>query len=282
MLIGGLGMLGFSLTLPMTRIAVAELDPLVVGLGRVLVSALLAALVLRLRGNRFPDLRHLPSLLVVAVGVVVGYPVLTSLAMRHVPSAHGAVVTGLIPLSTASFAVLRAGERPSRGFWLAAAAGSAAVALFALKEGGWNFRGADALLLLAVVTSGLGYAEGGRLAREIGGLQVVGWAMVMAAVLVAVPAVWAAAAHGLHASPRAWAAFGYTGTVSLFFAFWAWYHGLALGGIARVGQLQLPQVFITLGWSALLLGERITPLTLLTSVFVVATVAVGRRTAVAR
>ncbi len=281
LLMGALGILGFSLTLPMTRIAVAEFDPVIVGMGRALISATLAAFMLWHRKSPLPGWRNVPSLLTVVAGVIIGYP-LTSLAMQRVPSAHGAIVAGLIPLATALFALLRAHERPSRGFWIAAVAGSAAVVLFALAQGGWALHRADILLLVAVVLCGLGYAEGGRLAREIGGLELVGWALLLAVPIVAFPVARVIAVHGLHASARAWAALAYTGVVSMFLAFWAWYHGLALGGIARVGQIQLLQVFLTLGWAAFLLGEKITVWTALTAIFVVGTVAIGRRTAIVR
>lgn len=282
LLLGGLGMTGFSLTLPMTRLAVAELDPVLVGLGRALVAAVLAALVVWWRRDPFPDRRHLPGLLIVALGVVIGFPLFSSLAMQRVPAAHGAVVVGLVPLATALFAVRRAGERPSRAYWVAAVAGSLAVVVFALAESAWNFRAADGLLLIAVGLCGLGYAEGGRLARELGGGRVISWALLLAAPIVVVPVGRVALIHGLHASPRAWAAFGYTGVVSMFLAFWAWYRGLALGGVARVSQVQLLQAFLTLAWAALLLGEPITGLTVVTAGFVVGTVALGRRAAILR
>ena len=282
LLIGGLGILGFSLTLPMTRIAVAEFDPVIAGMGRALISATLAGFMLWRQKAPFPGWHRVPSLLAVTLGVIIGYPFLTSIAMRTVPSAHGAVVAGLIPLATALFSFLRAHERPSRGFWLATGAGSAAVVLFALSEGGWALHGADILLLVAVALCGVGYAEGGQLAREIGGLQVVGWALLFAVPIVAIPVARVIVVHGLHASAKAWAAFGYTGIISLFVAFWAWYHGLALGGVSRVGQIQLLQVFLTLGWAALLLGEKLSLGTVLTAIFVVGTVAVGRKMVVVR
>jgi len=276
--LGALGVLGFSLTLPMTRIAVAELDPVFVGLGRALIAAALAAILLRWQGCPPPARRHLPSLLIVSLGVIVGFPLFSSLAVQHVPSAHAAVVVGLLPLATALFAVLRAHEKPSLAFWISAGIGSSAVVLFALAASGWAFRADDGLLLVAVLLCGLGYAEGGKLARELGGARVIAWALVLAAPLLAAPVTYVAFHHGLHASPRAWAAFGYTGIVSMFLGFIAWYQGLAIGGVARVSQVQLLQTFMTLVWSWLLLGEHLTLLTLGTAVVVVATVVLGRRT----
>jgi drug/metabolite transporter (DMT)-like permease len=215
----------------------------------------------------------------VAAGVIVGFPLLTSFALRHVPAAHGAIVVGLIPLSTAVFGTWLAHERPSAGFWLAALVGSASVLVFALSESGWVLRSADGLLVVAAIVCGLGYAEGGRLSRELGGLATISWSLILASPAIAVAVVWSGIASGLHASPLAWAAFGYTGVVSMFLGFWAWYHGLALGGIARVGQVQLLQVFFTLGWAHVLLHENVSARALATSVVVVASVAVSRRSA---
>jgi len=274
-------MLGFSLTLPMTRVAVQELSPVVVGLGRSLIAGSLGALLLWRRRTPPPALRHLPGLLTVAVGVIAGFPLLTSFALRHVPASHGAIVVGLLPLATALFGALLAHERPSARFWLAAFAGSAAVTVFALSESGWSLRPADGLLVLASVLCGLGYAEGGRLSRELGGLATISWALVIASPAIAAAVAWSAFSTGLHASAPAWAAFAYTGVVSMFLAFWAWYHGLALGGIARIGQIQLLQVFVTLAWARLLLGEEVTVRAVGAAAVVVASVLLGRRASVA-
>jgi drug/metabolite transporter (DMT)-like permease len=279
---GVIGMTCFSFTLPMTRLAVAELDPIVVGLGRALVAAVFGVIILIWKRDALPARRHWAGLLVVALGAIIGFPLLTSLALRGAPSAHAAVVTGLLPLSTALFAVLRAHERPSRGFWLAAITGSSLVVIFALAESGWKISSADSLLLLAVSVCGLGYAEGGRLARELGGWRVICWSLLIAAPLVAVPVALSVAHHSLHASPRSWFGFGYVSLISVFLGFIIWYQGLALGGVARVGQLQLLQPFLTFAWAAWLLGERIGLLTLVTAVGVIAVVALGRRAAVRR
>ena len=257
LLLGFLGIAGFSLTLPMTRVAVAEIDPIVVGLGRSLISVFLAAGLLAWRRDPFPGRRYVPGLLVIALGVIVGFPVFSALALRRVPAAHGAVVAGLLPLATALCATIRAHERPSRGFWLAAVAGSATVVGFMVVENGARLVRADVFLLLAVATCGVGYAEGGRLSRELGGWRVLSWALVLAAPFLTVPVGMSIAAHGLHASPAAWGALAYMGIVSMFLAFWAWYHALAIGGVARVSQVQLVQPFLSLAAARFLLGERV-------------------------
>ena len=279
---GFVGVACFSLTLPATRVAVADLDATVVGLGRALVAAVLAAVFLAATRSRLPAGAQVRSLGIVAAGVVVGFPFLSAWAMQRVPAAHGAVVLGLLPLATAVAGVLRAGERPSRAFWIASCAGSAAVVAFALVAGGGQAHAADLALAGAVVAAALGYAEGGRLAREIGAAQVICWALLLSAPFLAVPVGLAVRRHGLDASPAAWLGFAYVSVVSMFLGFFAWYRGLALGGIARVGQMQLLQPFLTIFASAALLGESVTATTLGFAVAVLACVAVGRKAAVAR
>ncbi|PYM55597.1 MAG: EamA family transporter [Candidatus Rokuibacteriota bacterium] len=279
---GSLGVVSFSLTLPATKVAVVDLGGTVVGLGRALVAAGLAALLLRVRRERWPSRAELPSLIVVAAGVVVGFPLLSAWAIRLVPASHGAVVTGLLPLATAVMAATRAGERPSWTFWLVSAAGLGAVLVFAATIGGGAPRAADSLLLGAVAAAGLGYAEGARLARTLGDWQVICWALLLSAPVVIWPVAWWVATHGLHARPGAWLGFAYVSVVSMFLGFFAWYRGLALGGIAKVGQLQLAQPVLTLAWSALLLGETLTTPTVVASIVILALVALGRRARVGR
>ncbi len=274
---GLIGVAAFSLTLPATRVAVAELDPTIVGLGRAIAAALLAGIVLAAGGQRFPGLAVLPRLGVVALGIIVGFPWLSAWAMQHVPAIHGAVVIGLLPLSTAVFAALWAGERPSALFWLATLTGSGAVVIYAAFSGGGTLHLADLALLGAVVSAGLGYAEGARLARTLGGLQVISWALVLAAPLLAVPVGFAVAAHGLHAGAAAWGGFAYVSVFSMYLGFFAWYRGLVRGGIARIGQLQLLQPFLTIVASAALLGEPLSAGALVAAAVVVGCVAIGRR-----
>jgi drug/metabolite transporter (DMT)-like permease len=212
---------------------------------------------------------------VVALGVVIGFPLLSAWALQKVPASHGAIVVGLLPLATAIAGVVRAGERPAPRFWLFSLGGTVLVVGYVLWAGGGRLQLADVLLLGAVVAA-LGYAEGGRLAREMGGWQVICWALLLAAPLVTGPVLWSCWQHGLQASPKAWAGFAYVSAVSMFLGFFAWYKGLALGGIARVGQVQLLQPFLTLTASAALLGERLSVGTLVVSVLVVGVVAAGR------
>ncbi len=278
---GLLGVLGFSLTLPATRLAVASFDPLIVGLGRSLVAACLAAPLLLVTGQARPTRSQLRGLALVVLGVIIGFPLLTAWAMRIVPASHGAVVLGLLPLATALAAALRAHERPSPTFWCASVAGSLAVVGFAVATGGGSFHPADFALLCSVVLAALGYAEGGRLARELGGWQVICWALLLAAPLLVVPVAYAVCQYGLAATPTAWAGFAYVSVISMFLAFFAWFHGLAVGGVARVSQLQLLQPFFTLSAAALFLGERVGTGAIACAGVVTLSILVGRRSRIA-
>ncbi|WP_306204440.1 DMT family transporter [Actinoplanes sp. RD1] len=276
----GLGVLGFSLSLPMTRLAVAALDPWFVAFGRSVGAAVLAALYLLVTRAARPAGAQWWRLAVVALGVVAGFPLFTSLALTTQTSSHGAVVIAALPALTAVFAVLRAGERPPPVFWAASLAGLLAVLVFLALGGG--VRGAlstaDGYLLAAVLLCALGYAEGGALARDLGGAGTICWALLLALPVTAPVAL--AAARGNAADPGAvpWAAFGYLTVISMFLAFVAWYAGLARGGVARAGQLQLAQPVLTLAWSALLLGEAVTPATLGAALAVLACVVLTQRT----
>lgn len=276
------GVAVFSLTLPFTRVAVAELNPVLVALGRAVVAAVAAALMLWWLRAPLPSRRQWQALAITALGVVIGFPVFSSLAMRDVPASHGAIVVGILPLATAVVAALRFGERPSRGFWLAALAGSAVVVAFALSQGGGALHLADLALFAAVVAAAIGYAEGGRLAQSMGGQQVICWALLLSMPLLLPATLWLGWEYGIEASPRAWLAFGYVSLFSMFIGFFFWYKGLALGGIARVGQTQLLQPFMTLVGAAVLVGEALDAAHFLFALVVIALVALGRRMPVAR
>jgi drug/metabolite transporter (DMT)-like permease len=285
MLLGLAGVALFSLTLPLTRLAVADLPPVFVALGRALVAALLAAAWLVWKRAPLPPRSALIPLALVALGCVIGFPWLTSIALQTLPASHGAVLVGILPLVTALCAALRGHERPSPGFWLMALLGSALVIGFALRQHGGSFAPADLLMLAAVVLGGIGYAEGGRLSRSMGGEQVISWALVLAAPLL-LPLVltlaWPARAEIAGAGWPAWAGFAYVSVFSMFIGFFFWYRGMACGGVARVGQVQLVQPFLTLAGAALILGEPLTLANLLFAAAVIAVVAAGRSMQVGR
>jgi drug/metabolite transporter (DMT)-like permease len=279
---GAIAVVGFSLSLPATRLAVSELDGVVVGLGRALVAALPAALLLVAGRCPVPPRRLWARLSLTALGVVFGFPLLSACALTLVPAAHGAVIAGLLPAATAAMAAFRGGERPSLGFWLAALLGLGAVLVFALVQGTGRPQLADGLILLAVVLGGLGYAEGGALARELGGWRVICCVLVASTPFLLPIVAWRALQTGLDASPSSWAAFAYVSLVSMFLGFFAWYRALATGGIARIGQLQLAQPVLTMLWSVILLNERVTMGMALAAGAVLASVALTQRMSVLR
>jgi drug/metabolite transporter (DMT)-like permease len=241
------------------------------------VAGLLAVLLLWGTRQPLPSRRQVLRLVLVVLGVVIGFPLFTALALRSLPSAHGAVVVGLLPAATAVMAVARAGERPSRRFWLASVAGLAAVLAFAASQGAGLPSAADGLVLLAVAFGALGYAEGGALSRELGGWQTICWALVIALPVTIPPTVLVCLGGDLSAGAGPWAGFAYVSLVSMFLGFFAWYAGLARGGVAKIGQVQLAQPVLTLVWAGLLLGERIEPVTVAAAVAVLACVAATQR-----
>src|ERR1700754_2850785 len=284
MLLGLIGVIVFSLTLPMTRIVVAEWHPLLNGLGRALVAAVPAAALLLWRRERLPDWAQIKSLFVVSLGVVVAFPVFSAWSMKYVPASHGAVVNGFQPLCVAIYAAWLSHKRPSRPFLLCALAGRAIVVAFAFQASGGAPQAGDLLMLVAVGIGALGYAEGARLARQMGGWQGICWALVLSApfLLLAVGGL-AWAHHAAHPGPlslKVWLAFGYVTLFSQFIGFFAWYAGLAMGGIARVGQVQLLQIFFTMAFSALFFGEHVGTSTWLYAPAVIVTVVLVRKSSV--
>lgn len=293
MLLGLIGVTAFGLTLPATRFVVPYLDPLFIGPGRAALAALFAALILLLTRQRWPSRHQLMRLALVALCVVVGFPLFSALAMERVPAAHGGVVLGVLPLATALAGRLIAHERPSAGFWLVAGLGAVLVVGYAVSEGLGRVGMGDLSLLGALVVTAVGYAAGGQLSKSLGGWQVICWALVLGLPVVLLPAliwapIWAvdgqlALDWGRAAAipAQVWLVFLYLALVSQLIGFFFWNAGLALGGIARVGQTQLLQPFITIAASAWLLHESIDGKTLIVAALVVVTVAIGRRMSVA-
>lgn len=287
---GLLGIVAFSFTLPFTRVAVGGLSPLFIGSGRAVVAAALAVLALSIARRRRPSTVPAPTarqwarLAVVAAGVVVGFPLLTSFALTSAPASHAVVVIGILPAATAVMAVLRGKERPARSFWVFASLGAVAAMTFAsLQNGGLGeLDEADLLLFLAVLLCAMGYAEGGLLARELGAWQTVSWALLLAAPLMIVATIVAVVQQPPAATAVEWAAFAYLAVVSMFLGFFAWYRGLAIGPIAHVSQVQLVQPVLGLLWSAVLLHERIGLLTVLGGLAVIACAGLAVRTRLTR
>jgi drug/metabolite transporter (DMT)-like permease len=276
---GLLGVVAFSFTVPFTRVAVDALSPLFIGSGRAVVAALLAAIALAATRQRRPTGAQWGRLLIIAAGVVVGFPFFTSYALASVPAAHGAVVIALLPAATAVMAVIRGRERPPISFWVLAGLGAVAALAFASIQGGGfgRLELADLLLFGAVISAAVGYAEGALLARELGAWQTVSWALIVAAPVMVGLMVVSIAIEPPSAGPIEWAAFGYLAVVSMFLGFFAWYRGLAIGPIAQVSQVQLVQPVLSILWAAVLLGEPLTVATVLGGVAVIACAAVAVR-----
>ncbi|MFC5069792.1 DMT family transporter [Flaviflagellibacter deserti] len=274
---GFLGVVIFSGSLPATRVAVMDFDPIFLTMARAAIAGLLGALLILAFRERRPGRGDLVSLLIVALGVVVGFPLLTALALRHITSAHSIVFIGLLPLSTAIFAVLRGGERPRPVFWLFSGLGSLAVVGFALVQNGTASLTGDLMMLGAIVVCGLGYAEGAKLTRTLGGWQVISWALILSLPFTAALAIATMPASFAGVGQPAWLGLGYVSTFSMLIGFVFWYRGLAQGGIAAVGQLQLLQPFIGLTLAGWLLHEPVSALMLAVTIFVVLCVAGARR-----
>ncbi|MCX0501493.1 DMT family transporter [Erwinia billingiae] len=277
---GFIGMVIFAGSLPATRAAVADLDPIFLTCARATIAGLLGLALLMAFRQRRPAGQDIASLAVTAMGVVVGFPLLTALAVQHVSSAHSIVFLGLLPLCTATFAVLRGGERPRPAFWLFSLLGSAAVAGYALIGSAQGSLRGDICMLAAVIVCGLGYAEGARLSRRLGGWQVICWALVLSLPLM-LPATYLTRPDSFaNVGLPAWLGFGYVSVFSMLIGFIFWYRGLSQGGIAAVSQLQLFQPFIALGLAALLLHETVSGSMLLVTLAAIVCVAGAKRFAV--
>ena len=274
---GMLGVIIFSGSLPATRMAVSGFSPLFLTSARAVIAALLALpLLLALRQPK-PSRGDLLSLAVVASGVVIGFPLLTALALQYITAAHSIVFIGLLPLATAIFGVLRGGERPKPLFWLFSCIGSATVVGFALNSGAEVSLVGDLLMVAAVVLCGLGYAEGAKLSRRLGGWQVISWALILSLPLMAVIALASLPGTWQGIGWPAWAGLAYVSVFSMLVGFVFWYRGLALGGIAAVGQLQLLQPFFGLLLAAGVLREQVSPTMIGTTLAIVLCVAGARR-----
>ena len=276
----GLGVVGvavFAGTLPFTRLAVAGLDPWFVTAGRAALSGLVAGAVLLVLRRPLPARDTRGAFALASLCVVGIFPICIAFAMERVDASHGGVVLGILPLATAALAAWRTGERPALGFWVAAVAGAALVVAFALRSGGGALQTGDLLLGVAVASSALGYVISGQLTARYASWEVISWELVIA-LPVAVPlALWLAPSAPAAVPGASWAGFAYVALMSQYLGFFAWNAALAIGGIARVSQIQLVQTFFTLAIAALLNGEPIEPFTWAVAAGVVASIAIGRR-----
>jgi drug/metabolite transporter (DMT)-like permease len=279
---GFIGVAIFSLTLPFSHIAVREFDPLFISIGRTVLAACIAAPILILSRQMWPDLADLKQLFFVVLGVIFGFPILSTIAMKTAPASHGSVVLALLPLGTAFMSTIFAGERPSIAFWAWSVLGSAAVVIYALWDGGVALHGADSLLVLAVLAASMGYAAGGNLARKLGGWQVICWALIVALPLTLPLTLYFAQGVTGTESVHSWLCFIYLALMSQLIGFFAWNKGLATGGVARVGQVQLLQTFMTQIAAWAMMGEALTLRSLAFACVVATCVWFGRRTQIGK
>lgn len=274
---GFIGVVIFSGSLPATRLAVMEFDPVFLTMVRAAIAAFLGVILLWLFKEKRPARNQWVPLAIVALGVVIGFPLLTALALQYVTSAHSIVFIGLLPLATAVFGVLRGGERPRPVFWLFSIVGSGLVMGYAVAQGLSAAPAGDLLMLLAVLVCGLGYAEGAKLSRSLGGWQVICWALVVSIPVVAPLSLMLAPSTFSAISLPAWLSLGYVSLFSMLIGFVFWYRGLAQGGIAAVGQLQLLQPFFGLALAAGLLHEQVSLGMVLVTVAVIGCVAGAKK-----
>lgn len=277
MLYGILGVVAFGLTLPFTRKVIPFLDPIFIGTGRAVLAALVAAIILFWFKQKIPNKAQIIKLSIVSLGVVAGFPILSSWAMQHVPASHGGVVLGILPLATAIFGAWVAKERPSLAFWLVSLLGSLLVVTYVLTQSAGALQLADLALLGAIISAAIGYAVGGQLSKDLGGWQVICWALIISLVYTLPLSIIYAPETFTGYPPEVYISFLYLALVSMLTAFFAWYKGLVLGGIARVSQTQLLQPFITIFASIIMLGEPLELKTILFASMVVASVWIGKK-----
>lgn len=283
--LGLLGIVIFAVTLPMTRLAVGtpdapQMSGVFIAVGRAVVAALLSGVFLLATRAPLPQRSDWWPLALIAGGVVFGFPLLTSIAMRHVEAMHASVIVGVLPLATAAVGALLHRQRPSLGFWACAALGSALVVMFAVLRSGHGAAGlsislADSLLLAAMACAAVGYGYGAQLSQRMQAEHVICWALVLALPVNLPLAIitW----PSVPVSAAAWGGFAYLGVFSMWLGFFAWYRGLALGGTVRVSQVQLVQPFLSMLFAVPLLGERLDAVTVGFSLAVIATVFIGKK-----
>lgn len=267
----------WSFTVPLTKVAVGGFDAVFTATGRAVIAGVIAAVVLAIRKVPLPPRELWRPLFFVMIGAVFGWPVLMAIALNYTTAAHAAVIAAFMPLATAIFAVVLTHERVTRTFWLAATIGTAAVIAFSLSRGGLGQGSllADALLVLAVIASSIGYVLGAGATKSMPGWQVISWVVVMA-LPITIPAsaiLWLTTQASFQPTGTEWGALILLGVSSMYLGFFAWYRGLSQAGVAYGGQVQQLQVLFSLVWSALLLREAVTWLTVLTALVVVGAVA---------
>jgi drug/metabolite transporter (DMT)-like permease len=282
MLIGFVGILIFSLTLPVTKLAILNFSPYFIAFGRATLAGAVALAYLVIKHEPMMAKADIGKFVVIALGVVFGFPILTTVAMTHGSSSHGAVILGMMPLATTVIGVVRFGERPSLGFWLVSLLGAALVVIYALLKSSGSFTLVDLLLVLGGICACIGYVEGGELSKKMNPRAVISWALVISLPFNIVFSYLTFDSVYYDAGLSAWTIFIYLSLFPMFIGFFFWYEGLAIGGIARVSQVQLIQPFCTLVAASVLLGDSLTWMNLVFAVLVVSTVILGKKMLIQR
>lgn len=282
MLIGFVGILIFSLTLPVTKIAILSFDPYFIAFGRATLAGALALAYLVIFKEPMLAKADIGKLVVIALGVVFGFPIFTTVAMAYGSSSHGAVILGMMPLASTVIGAIRFGERPSVGFWMVSLLGAALVVTYALLKSSGSFTLVDVLLVLGGICACIGYVEGGELSRKMNPRAVISWALVISLPANIVFSYLTFDSAYLNVGTFAWSIFVYLSLFPMFLGFFFWYEGLAIGGIARVSQVQLIQPFCTLIVASILLGDSLTWTNVVFAVLVVSTVILGKRMLIKR
>ncbi len=279
-LLGFLGVVIFGASLPTTRLAVADLTPWFVTMGRAAIAGILALCVVVSLSKRIPKRALWLDFMIVTICLVIGFPVLTAFAMQTVPASHGGVVLGILPLATAAFSALVTGERPSFLYWICAVTGACLVVVFALRDSDMVLTLGDAYLFLAILVCGFGYVYSARLTQHMPGWEVISWAVILALPISAPAALWLLPSDPNGVRPSAWFGLAYVAIMSQYLGFFAWNAGMAMGGVARISQVQLLQTFVTLLISAYFLGEKVDVTTFLFATAVVGVVLLGKITTI--
>jgi drug/metabolite transporter (DMT)-like permease len=274
---GFLAVFAFGLTLPISKELLQYSHPIFIALSRSIIAGFFASVFLLIWGKDLPTLKQFTQICIIALGVVIGFPIFSTISMETISASHGAIMMGILPLTTAISGVIFTKEKPSKLFWIFGIVGSGLVISYSLLENHGSFKVGDFYLIIAIVLVSIGYALGGKLAKEISGWKVMSWALVVSFPFLIVPTllylpsdIWAMPYSG-------YMYFLYLGIVSQLFAFFAWYKGLALGGIARVSQVQLMQTFVTLFASSIILDEKISVLMITFTLLIVIVVGIGKK-----
>ena len=278
MLIGFVGISIFSLTLPFTQMAVNEMSPFFVAFARASIAGICALILLIFTKSKFPNKIQIRRLIIIVIGVIYGFPIFTSIAMKTLPSSHSGIVLGILPLAMSLFAAIKYKEKPSSSFWMISIFGTFIVISYTFIDNNGSLMIEDLWLLFAILFAAIGYSEGGTLAKEMGSIGVISWALVISLPINLFASYLFYEINYTSISFQAIISLTYVGLFSMFIGFFFWYKGIAIGGISRVGQVQLIQPFLTIVGAYFLTNEKVTFLNILFAFMVLIVIIIGRKT----